>query len=67
MKKGAVFSGQKVTYKTSYKEEKGIVKSLSHDEEYAFVVYHCGGDWENYQNYTAARTRFKDLKEGWNE
>lgn len=57
--------GQKVTYAPDYgKEEKGIVKSLS-NENYAFVVYHCGGNWKDYENYTAARTRIKDLKEGW--
>ena len=56
--------GQKVTYKTDYKTEKGIVKSMS-GPEHAFVVYHCGGDWDNYENYTGARTRVVDLVKGW--
>jgi transcriptional antiterminator len=55
--------GSKVTYKTPHKTEKGIVKSIP-DKEHAFVVYHCGGDWNNYENYTAARTRISDLKLG---
>ena len=56
--------GDKVTYVTPFEREKGILKSIP-DSEHAFVVYHCGGDWENYQNYTAARTRISDLKPGW--
>lgn len=58
--------GQKVTYTTDYKTEKGIVKSVQ-NEDYAFVVYHCAGNWDNYQNYTAARTRIEDLEPGWKE
>lgn len=65
MKEDEIRVGQKVTYDTPYKKEKGIVKSL--DEEYAFVVYHCGGNWDDYENYTAARTNLKDLKKGWIE
>ena len=57
--------GDKVTYKTLFKTEKGIIKSMSNG--YAFVVYHCGGDWDNYQNYTAARTEVTDLVKGWPE
>ena len=44
--------------------ENGIVKSISNADN-LFVVYHCGGDWKNFQNYTAARTSIKDLKVGW--
>lgn len=57
--------GDRVTYSTSYKKEKGIVKSLCEDKDYAFVVYHCGDDWDNYFNYTGARTRIVDLVSGW--
>lgn len=56
--------GQKVTYHSFDKHEKGIVKSLS-DNEYVFVVYNCGGEWDNYKDYTAARTRIADLTIGW--
>lgn len=64
VKKDEIEVGQKVTYVTPYKKEKGIVKSLS-SEGYAFVVYHCGGDWEHYSSYTGARTRIEDLEKGW--
>ncbi|MFP4661961.1 MAG: hypothetical protein ACLFPF_07220 [Halanaerobiales bacterium] len=56
--------GEKVTYITPYKQEKGIIKSIP-DSEHAFVVYNCNEDWDNYRDYTAARTRIEDLKEGW--
>ena len=56
--------GDKVTYVTEHKRERGIIKSLS-DEQHSFVVYHCSDDWKNYQNYTAARTKNEDLTEGW--
>lgn len=58
--------GQKVTYAPDYGEpERGKVKSFSEDPNFVFVVYNCGGNWDNYENYTAARTNIKDLKLGW--
>jgi len=45
--------------------ENGIVKRLTPDGDGAFVIYNCGGDWDNYLDYTAANTNFRDLKEGW--
>ena len=56
--------GQKVTYVTPYEKERGIVKSQA-GEGHVFVVYNCGGNWNDYQNYTAARTRIVDLEMGW--
>lgn len=56
--------GDKVHYFTPYKTENGIVKSMP-DFEFAFVVYNCAGEWDNYQNYTGARTAKHDLREGW--
>lgn len=42
--------------------EVGRVKSLSEgNPDLVFVVYHCGGDWENYQNYTGAGTSVRWL------
>jgi len=41
-------------------QEKGRIKSWN--EEWIFVVYHCAGEWDNYQDYTAAATRAEDLK-----
>ena len=57
--------GDKVCYVTDYKPpENGVVKSIS-DTEHVFVVYNCDNDWDNYMNYTVARTRVSDLKQGW--
>jgi len=56
--------GDKVTYVSYNKKEHGIVKSIS-DNEHVFVVYNCNNEWENYKNYTAARTRKGDLVIGW--
>lgn len=64
MKRSEIEIGQKVTYLKDFEKEKGIVKSLS-NEDYAFVVYHCGFDWNNYEQYTGARTKIEDLKKGW--
>jgi hypothetical protein len=58
--------GDKVTYVTPYKKERGIVKRVS-DDKHTFVVYHCGGEWDKYDDYTAARTENKDLVKGWIE
>lgn len=64
------FLGQKVHYQPEHykkddKFENGIVKNIHPDMDKAWVVYHCGGDWKNYQDYTGALTNFDDLKEGW--
>ena len=40
-------------------KEKGRIKSWN--KSFIFVVYKCGEDWDNYQNYTAASTHPKDL------
>jgi hypothetical protein len=56
--------GDKVTYLPT--EECGIVKSIS-DADHVFVVYHCAQEWYNYKDYTAARTKIKDLIMGWQE
>jgi len=58
--------GDKVTYHSFSKKEKGIVKSIS-DEDHVFVVYHCDGEWDNYEDYTAARTYIGDLTRGWKD
>jgi hypothetical protein len=56
--------GDKVTYKQNLSCENGIVKSV-YDELHVFVVYHCDNNWDDYQNYTAAKTAIEDLVEGW--
>jgi phospholipase C len=58
--------GDKVTYLSRWNAEHGIIKSLS-DDEHVFVVYHCDGDWDRYDDYTAARTRTSDLVLGWKD
>jgi hypothetical protein len=58
--------GDSITYHSFNKKENGIVKSIS-DEKHVFVVYHCGNDWDNYKNYTAARTHIDDLTKGWED
>ena len=58
-------SGDKVTYVTPYKQEHGIIKGNCNDANFVFVVYNCGGEWDNYMNYTGASTRRKDLIKGW--
>ena len=47
--------------------ENGIVKRITPDGNGAFVVYNCGGNWNDFQNYTAANTNLRDLKLGWVE
>lgn len=42
----------------------GVVKSIA-DETHLFVVYHCNGDWKEYQNYTAQNTDIKYLTMTW--
>jgi len=43
----------------------GIIKSLNISETFAWVVYNCSDDWDNYQNYTGVSTNIKDLNLGW--
>ena len=56
--------GQLVAYihKPDNKIEQGMVKSKHPTQDAYFVVYHCGGDWSNYRNYTAALTNACDLR-----
>ncbi len=62
--------GDKVHYAPEhYKDhefENGVVKSLNENNPTsAFIVYHCGGNWDDHENYTAASTNLKDLRKGW--
>jgi len=66
MAKAVIYSGQKVHYTEfdgSY--QNGIVKGVAADGKHAWVVYKCGGDWENYKNYTGVRTAINELRGGW--
>lgn len=51
-------------YKKTGNFENGIVKGFAENGG-VFVVYNCNGDWDNYENYTAANTRPEDLFLGW--
>ncbi len=56
--------GAKVHYVPEFGEnENGIIKATR--DGIAFVVYKCGGDWENYLNYTGQATAMEDLRLGW--
>ena len=58
--------GDKVTYVPEHgKRQIGVVKSKCADSEHVFVVYNCGGDWDHFDEYTAARTNIKYLIRGW--
>lgn len=59
-------TGQKVHYQPTVGDpENGIVKSCPAGNVIVFVVYHCGGNWDRYQDYTGAATDVKDLRDGW--
>lgn len=55
----SLYVGMPVEYRTEYKSEKGRVKSWN--ETWVFVVYKCGGDWENFDDYTGCATSYTDL------
>lgn len=56
--------GDKVTYQTPYKTEKGIVKEIVSDTKVR-VVFNCGGNWEDYKDYTSVLCNVSDLKKDW--
>ncbi len=70
MKQSDLKVGDSVHYQPKHYEddkwENGIVKEIpEHTKESVRVVYNCGDDWGNYQNYTSALTNINDLKSGW--
>lgn len=52
--------GRWIIYHSSHEEKYGRIKSWN--DEWIFVVYHCAGEWGNYQEYTAAATNPNDLE-----
>ena len=54
--------GEKILYDN---KEKGIVKTNQTDTSFVFVVFNCGGDWENFENYTAQNTPTNKISKGW--
>jgi len=62
--------GDKVCYQPShYREdewENGLVKEIPNFTNKSIrVVYNCGGDWDNFMDYTSALTNLRDLKPDW--
>jgi len=49
------------------KWENGMIKRFPGIGNSIFVCYNCGGDWENFKNYTAALTNVEDLYLGWKQ
>ncbi len=42
-------------------EERGKLKSFNNETKIAWVVYHCGDDWDNFQNYTGQSSTYREL------
>jgi len=46
--------------------QNGIIKEIpDHTDKAVRVVYHCAGEWDNFQNYTSQLTDIKDLYLDW--
>jgi hypothetical protein len=62
--------GDKVHYQPEHygddKWENGMVKEIpDHANDSIRIVYNCGGNWNNFKEYTSALTNIRDLKLGW--
>lgn len=61
--------GDRVYYRPSHfpkdRYERGIVSKIGRSRDCVFVVYHCNGEWDNYQNYTGQLTDLRSLYPGW--
>lgn len=56
--------GDYVSYiKSNGARENGRIKSVNGDR--AYVVYNCSGEWERFEEYTAASTEITRLSHGW--
>lgn len=53
--------GRMVNYKPNMENEFGKILKFNNQTQTAWVVYKCNEDWDNYQNYTAASTKYSDL------
>jgi len=48
------------------RKQNGIIKGFHNlNKEFAFVVYSCDNNWDNYKDYTGQLTDVKALKPGW--
>lgn len=62
--------GDKVYYQPEHYDpeqwENGMVKEIRDNVfKSVWVVYNCAGNWDDYVNYTSAKTNLTDLKLGW--
>lgn len=55
--------GDYVFYMDHARVQNGRIKSIYGD--YAFVVYSCAGQWDDYKAYTGQRTSLHGLRQGW--
>lgn len=72
IKQGDIKVGDKVCFQPPYYKEdqweNGVVKEIPDEyTSYVRVVFKCGKDWKNYQNYTSVLTHCRDLQLGWKE
>ena len=65
-RKAKIKKGDIVTYSPfSGNKQYGKVKSICDDPGFAFVVFSCNDDWDNYEQYTGQKTNIKNLTKGW--
>ena len=59
--------GEKVTYIGNPRQgiQHGMVRKIHPEQDRVAVVFNCGGNWENFENYTAARCKASELEKGW--
>ena len=62
--------GDKLCYQPEHyapdKWENGMLKEVpDHTNTEVRVVFNCGGDWDNFKDYTSALTNLRDLTKGW--
>lgn len=63
--------GTKVHYQPEYNVEidvweNGMIKEIRQEERTGvWVVYNCAGNWNQYKEYTSAKTSLRDLTIGW--
>lgn len=65
-----ILEGSMVHYQPEHygpdKFENGIVKVIKPEvKDGVWVVYNCNYQWNDYENYTSAKTRLEDLHYGW--
>ncbi len=64
LKKGDHVHYQPEHYKENDEHENGVVKGIAPNGG-VFVVYNCGGEWDRFEDYTAANTKPEDLYPEW--